>query len=415
MNKCLICNKEYNSLNSLSRHISTHMSQQAYYNLYLKKDINEGKCLICGKDTRFDSIRYGYSKCCSRSCRNIWINQNRTKEQRLLINQHLKEAANSPITKEKRKQTNLEKYGVEHVLQSSLIREQIKNTIRERYGVDYITQSNLFKEKSNNTKFERYGSSTFTNPQKRINTCQEKYGVDNVFQAECVKNKIKAKLYDKYGVFYSFQATEVKQKIQNTKLKRYNNKNYVNADKISKTSLIRFGKSNYFGSNKAKQDSLLKFGTEYPIQSTIIQNKRTITYRKNHSFKSSKQEELFYNRLLAIFDKDDINIHYKDSRYPFICDFYIISKDIFIELNLHWTHNYHFFDKDDIEDKMRLSELNKKALTSKYYQNAIDVWTIRDSIKFEYGKTLNYVALFTKEDIDTWFSLNCPVYYIGGK
>ena len=34
----------------------------------------------------------------------------------------------------------------------------------------------------------------------------------------------------------------------------------------------------------------------------------------------------------------DVITQYKDDRYPFACDFYIPSLDLFIECNYHWTH-----------------------------------------------------------------------------
>jgi len=33
-----------------------------------------------------------------------------------------------------------------------------------------------------------------------------------------------------------------------------------------------------------------------------------------------------------------------------MCDFYIPSEDLFIELNRHWSHGGHFYDPNNIED-----------------------------------------------------------------
>ena len=34
----------------------------------------------------------------------------------------------------------------------------------------------------------------------------------------------------------------------------------------------------------------------------------------------------------------DVITQYKDDRYPFACNFYIPSLDLFIECNYHWTY-----------------------------------------------------------------------------
>jgi hypothetical protein len=64
--KCLICNKDCISLGS---HLLGHkMSAKEYYDIFLRKS-NEGHCKICGKDTKFKTIKIGYiGKYCSPKC-----------------------------------------------------------------------------------------------------------------------------------------------------------------------------------------------------------------------------------------------------------------------------------------------------------------------------------------------------------
>ena len=54
------------------------------------------------------------------------------------------------------KKTNLEKYGVEHALQSKEIQNKAKETCKERYGVEHPAQSNIVKEKLKLSNFEKY-------------------------------------------------------------------------------------------------------------------------------------------------------------------------------------------------------------------------------------------------------------------
>ena len=57
--------------------------------------------------------------------------------------------------------------------------------------------------------------------------------------------------------------------------------------------------------------------------------------------------------------------------YPFHCDFYIPSLNLYIEYNGSWTHGKHPFDSLSKEDQNRLKEMKAKAVNSKYYNNAI--------------------------------------------
>lgn len=56
------------------------------------------------------------------------------------------------------------------------------------------------------------------------------------------------------------------------------------------------------------------------------------TKRRNNSFNTSSDEEVYYNYLLQHFEETDILRQYRDERYPFNCDFYIKSLDLFIEI-----------------------------------------------------------------------------------
>lgn len=112
-----------------------------------------------------------------------------------------------------------------------------------------------------------------------------------------------------------------------------------------------------------------------------FQEKRNNTLRKNNSFNTSKPEEDYYNYLLTIYDKDDIIRQYKSTKYPFNCDFYIKSEDKYIECNYSWLHGGHPFNGKNLEDIRKLNTWIKKSSTSKFYENAIITWTIRDQNK----------------------------------
>lgn len=81
-------------------------------------------------------------------------------------------------------------------------RDKIKNTCLEKYGVD-----NAAKAKDIQSKMK--------------NTCLKKYGTKNIFSSEIGKKKIKETLLKKYGVENPQQNNEIKKKTKETLLKKY--------------------------------------------------------------------------------------------------------------------------------------------------------------------------------------------------
>lgn len=151
---------------------------------------------------------------------------------------------------------------------------------------------------------------------------------------------------------------------------------------------------------KTKATSLRKYGVESPAQLKSVQDKIYRTKKKNHTVNSSKAEQQMWQLLVDKFGVDDVIHQYKsDDRYPFVCDFYVKSVDLFIELNAHWSHGGHWFG-DDVADAAVLTDWYEKARTSHYYQSAVHVWQERDILKRDTAKKngLNYVV-FWKSDL----------------
>ena len=126
---------------------------------------------------------------------------------------------------EKAKKTRLQKYGVEHCLQSSIIIEKIKNSNLKKYGVDHPLKNKDIIKKIQKTNLERYGhvcslhNSNIND--KTIKTNLSKYGVKNPFQSEIVKEKIKKSNLDKYGVEYPMQCEKIHNKSKESLKNKY--------------------------------------------------------------------------------------------------------------------------------------------------------------------------------------------------
>ena len=123
------------------------------------------------------------------------------------------------------------------------------------------------------------------------------------------------------------------------------------------------------------------------------------TKKKNNSFNISKPEDESYAILKERYL--DVVTQYKDDRYPFACDFYIPSLDLFIECNYHWTHGGKPYE--GTEDDRQIVE-KWKAKGTKFYINAIQTWTIRDVNKRNIAKQnkLNYIEFWNIDEIKKW-------------
>lgn len=223
------------------------------------------------------------------------------------------------------------------------------NTCREKYGVDFISQSIEFRKKVRDTCLRKYGATTnlvsIECQNKRKETCKKKYGVENPIQNDKVKLKIKNTLIEKYGVECGYNTLRAKEKMR------------------SKES----------------------------------QNKRFVSLMQHHTINTSCPEKELHLYIKEKFQ--DVCTQYIDKiRYPWHCDFYIPSLDLFIELNAHWTHYIHPYDSYNIEDQKKVEEWKSKH--TKYYDNAIKTWTILDVNKRETAmkNNLNYKEVWTLEE-----------------
>lgn len=170
-------------------------------------------------------------------------------------------------------------------------------------------------------------------------------------------------------------------------------------------SLGRKGKGlNNIPWNKGKRNAQKAWNKDkhYKLSDTsrdLMLQKRYLTQRQNNTLginKETKAEQFYYNELLKLYNRDDIEIQYRSDVYPFKSDFYIKSIDKYIELNKTWTHGGMPYDPENPICQEKLKLWQEKAKTSKYYQNAIYTWTDLDVRKAEIAKknNLNFEAVY---------------------
>jgi hypothetical protein len=225
---------------------------------YWVSDINkEFKCKTCGKNkTTFNKNWLdGYRDYCSHKC-----------------------SAANKTTKEKRKDTVKEKYGVDNVAKNTDIKEKTKETNLERYGTESTFQNEEVREKW------------------RINMI-EKYGVDHYFKTDEFKEKCKQHYYEKWGVEHQSQIEEIQEKIKKTNLERHGVETYLNTD---------HARSSHKSYNKSKAETEIYDWLKNHTNNIITSDKKVILPKELDIYLPDHNLAIEYNGLYwhSEFQKD---------------------------------------------------------------------------------------------------------------
>lgn len=104
----------------------------------------------------------------------------------------------------RRKQTCMEKYGVDNPSKLEEIRERVKSTCMDRYGVENVFQDRVVKDKSVKTRLKKYGVEYCMQSkdliEKAQQTCLSNHGVRFSMQSDGVREKAKKTMIERYGV-----------------------------------------------------------------------------------------------------------------------------------------------------------------------------------------------------------------------
>jgi hypothetical protein len=213
------------------------------------------------------------------------------------------------VKQEKRKNTCLEKYGVESSINSEIVKEKIKATNLQKYGVEWSFQSEIIKGKIKDTLLEKYGVENAMQSkeiqEKSKQTCLDKYGVEHIYKSDVFKDKYNATILEKYGVKSISQSQEIKNKKIETSLKNYGveypSQNQEIKDKVKETNLKNYGveypTQNKEVRNKAIENNLKKYGVEHTFQNENIKNKIKETNIKNLGVEYPTQNKEVRNKV----------------------------------------------------------------------------------------------------------------------
>jgi hypothetical protein len=271
---------------------------------------------------------------------------------------------------DKMKATCLEKYGNECSLQS----KEVKETIFKKYGTENACQSQVVKDKIKNT-YQSHKENDNDNTEhhfqtqefkdKRKEKCLLKHGVEHISQSQEFQDKRQAACLEKYGVISFFKTDEVKEKIKATCLEKFGVENYSQTqefkEQFKQTCLKKFGVEHPFQleefKEKHKQTCLKKYGTEYPMQNAEVAEKQAKSFFKKKLYTFPSGEEIniqgYENYLLDILLKEGYTFNdiltkrtdvpqvwylEHDKQHRYYCDIYIPKNNTVYEVKSIWTN-----------------------------------------------------------------------------
>ena len=180
-----------------------------------------------------------------------------------------------------------------------------------------------------------------------------------------------------YGVAFPLLSREVQMRLKATCLKTYG------VDSYSKT---------------------YEFKTKMSDSSAIWVPKMFATKKSKGNLNTSVVENYIANELQG-FERE-----YVSERYPYHADFYDSDRNLFIEVNAHWTHGGHWYDTFSAFDAQKLGSWQAKS--SSYIDKAIKTWTVSDVAKRQCARDnkLNYVTFWDSDgsDFDLWLAMGMP-------
>lgn len=128
-----------------------------------------------------------------------------------------------------------------------------------------------------------------------------------------------------------------------------------------------------------------------------IHTKRKVTEKQNRKLRTCRSvaEQKMYDILKQHYPDTQYDVKV-DDRYPFYCDFYIPSKDLFIELNAHPSHG-----------RLPYSELLFEEY-SNYPLKWVDVFARRDVKKRDTAceNNLNYIMIYPQASLEDNLRIN---------
>lgn len=275
-----------------------------------------------------------------------------------------------PGVREKSRQTNLARRGVEYPTQSAEVRAKGKKTVQERYNVDNVFQAEEIKQKIKTTNIRIYGHE---NPnqspefrEKTRQTNQDRYGIDNTFQ---LTDRVKAGMVKKYGEEYPQRVPEIKKRTIQTNMERY-------------------------GFPIPSQNSQIRKKMIESLNSDEVKEKKYKTLKNNSKFPSSGEEDAFYACLKNLYP--DAEHHILHPVIKSVIDFYLPVQNLWMQYDGGYWHGLTLKNLEGPQSVNIQKTVNRDQIQNENIPNLIRVI----SGEFKEAKKNNTTDVFIKEIVE---------------
>lgn len=323
-------------------------------------------CPICGKIIEWNTTRA--VEPCSKECRR------EATRRKNLEKYGVEHPMQSKQVQANHRQAMLDKYGVASPLQSEEIRNRVMQTNRERFGTDWALGSQHVLDKSKDTMLQRYGTEYAMQSdevkEKSKQTCLERYGVEHAIECSEIRQRSLNAMIEKFGVPYALMVPEIAERVSDKRkecaaqiLEKAKktwldnlgvdnpSKSPLVIDKITSTFIARYGVKRAVNVPEFRQkmiDTMTeRYGVEYYTQSKDMDHFRISKINKRFSELLTQQgilHELEFSIGRKVYD--------------------VRVGQTLVEINPSYTHNYigNHWNKEGLSENYHLlkSQLAKE-------------------------------------------------------
>ena len=246
--------------------------------------------------------------------------------------------------KQKIKETNIAKRGVDNPMKDNIIKEKVKNTCLKRYGVDNYSktdESKIFMKEIG------FGSDKFM--RNMVKSIINKYGVDNYSKTDEFKEKVKNTCLKRYGVDNYSKTDEFKEKAS------YKIRKYLHEEAVKNIGedyeILVFGINMELFHKKCNKSFIV---ASYFVSQRKIHNNE-ICVHCNPLYKNWSTGEKNLLKFIRDNYSSEIMSNYKRIIPPFELDIYIPDLRIGVEFNGDYYHaNPRFYNKNYFNNKLKM-------------------------------------------------------------
>lgn len=293
--------------------------------------------------------------------------------------EHMKDENFRKQVREKVRKTSRMRYGTDSPMQNAEVQAKVARTVQMRYGVDCIGKLERVKE-------------------ARLRGYRE--------QGAAVLEKMRITTRERYGVDYYTQTPEHRAYISRVMSENAS----VRIPKAQQTNIDKYGVRSY-----SQTDAFREHMSDLMLSDDMRGHLRQARL-ENDTYMRSEAEEHIADWLRSQYGDDDVFVQYEDERYPYPCDVYVKSRDLFIEVNGYGQHGCHWYDASSEHDRQRVSDwIAASQGDHDWYEKAVTCWTVDDVKKRAAARqsNLNYVVFWdasrgVSHDFELWVACGCP-------